>query len=359
MKWILGLVAGPVALSLAVAEPAFDPRGYQSQVVGEKTLVLVLGTPHLSGTPDGWDPITLEPLLTRLEAFKPDAIAIEALPGRSISQLWDYREVYPDVANYFAGRSMVLAAIARSGVARDMPDAEAEARRTLAKWPKSPKPADRRRLAALFAASGDPASALVQWLRLAPAERIADDSATALFAEQLTAYQTRKNENNLIAAPLAARLGLERVYPMDDQSDDVGATFLTDFEPFAKQPWYKEMVEDPRFKPLREASDHLGTPDELLATYRMLNSPETGILDADTQWLRMINRASPNDVGRTRVGMWETRNLRMAANIREVAEHLPRRRLLVIVGSAHNPWFEAYLGMMSDIEIVDAQAVLK
>src|SRR3546814_19599740 len=94
----------------------------------------------------------------------------------------------------------------------------AEVRRTLAAWPAEPTPAQRRRLAALFIAAGDPNSALVQWWRLEPADRIADASISALLARELDTYAARRNENNLIAARLAVRLGLERVNPTDDQS---------------------------------------------------------------------------------------------------------------------------------------------
>src|SRR3546814_13576401 len=95
----------------------------------------------------------------------------------------------------------------------------AEVRRTLAAWPAEPTPAQRRRLAALFVAAGDPNSALVQWWRLAPADRIADASISALLARELDSYAARRNENLLIAARLAVRLGLEHVNPTDDQSD--------------------------------------------------------------------------------------------------------------------------------------------
>jgi hypothetical protein len=33
--------------------------------------------------------------------------------------------------------------------------------------------------------------------------------------------------------------------------------------------------------------------------------------------------------------------------------------VLVIVGSAHRPWLDAYLGMMSDVRLVDVEAVLR
>jgi len=42
-----------------------------------------------------------------------------------------------------------------------------------------------------------------------------------------------------------------------------------------------------------------------------------------------------------------------------VGARLSGQRLLVIVGSAHKPWLDAYLDMMSDVAIVDAQKVLR
>lgn len=349
--------ASPVA---AQQQRAFDPRSYQTQHVGQPTQILVLGSPHLSGTPDNWDSSVLAPLFAKLAAFHPDAIAIEALPGRSIAQMWDYRASYPDVAHDYGGRAMVLAALARNSLSLDMPDAEAEVGRTTASWPASPTPAQRRRLAALFAASGDPASALVQWWRLAPADRIPDDSVSRLLADQLATYETppRRNENYLIASRLAVQLNLDRVYPMDDQSDDGSPTFAHDFETFSG-PIYEALGHDSRFAPLRDAAQHLRTPDETLATYRFLNSSTAGRTDSNGQWLSLITRASPNNAGRQRVALWEVRNLRMVANIREVAAHTPGGRVLVIVGSAHKPWLDAYLSMMSDVRIVDAEAVLR
>ena len=355
------LMASLAAASLAAAQGSaapFDPRTYQQAHIGEPTQIMVLGTPHLSGTPDGWDPSVLEPLLDRLAGFEPDAIAIEALTGMGIHAMWAYRESYPDVARTYGGRAMVLAGISRITLAMDMPQAEAEVRRTLAAWPTAPTPAQRRRLAALFVAAGDPNSALVQWWRLAPADRIADASISALLARELDTYTTRRNENHLIAVRLAVRLGLERVNPTDDQSDEQDPAMDKEMEAFMSEPWLTEVLTDPDFKALAEASDHLSTPAEALTTYRLLNSAAAGQLDADGQWLNMLNRPSPGQVGRRRVALWEVRNLRMIANIREVAARHPGGRVLVIVGSAHKPWFDAYLRMMTDVQVVDTAEML-
>jgi hypothetical protein len=360
------LILAAAAMLAAIAPAAaqnrpFDPREYQGRHVGQPTQILVIATPHLSGTPDTFDPAVLEPLLQRLEAFHPDAIAIEALPGRQIDQMWTWRESYPGAAQSYGGRAMAFAGISRGLVGMDMPQADAEIRRVLAGWPATPTPAQRRRLAALFVAAGDPSSAIVQWWRLEASERVADDNVSRLLAEQLNTYSTpaRRNENELIASRLAARLGQERIYPMDDQSDDVAPNFEADITAFTQEPWMQALMDDPTFAPLREAGQHLTTPQEALATYRMVNGWRAGRTDANAQWLNMLNRASPNNVGRARVAAWETRNLRQVANIREVSTRYPGGRILVIVGSAHKPWFDAYLSMMSDVEVVDAARILR
>jgi hypothetical protein len=96
-----------------------------------------------------------------------------------------------------------------------------------------------------------------------------------------------------------------------------------------------------------------------LAAYRFLNEPMTGRTQADIEWRGVIDRTTPGNVGRIRMGGWEVRNLRMAANIRQAASSVPGGRILVIVGAGHKAWLEAYLGMMADVKIVDAEAVLR
>jgi hypothetical protein len=130
-------------------------------------------------------------------------------------------------------------------------------------------------------------------------------------------------------------------------------------EAFMSEPWFQQVIHSPTFEPLTHTQDHMRTPEETLNTYRQMNQPITGINDSNGQWLSMINRVSPNDVGRARVSAWEVRNLRMAANIREATNVKPGGRVLVIVGAAHKPWLDAYLAMMSDVQLVDAQHVLR
>lgn len=343
-----------------MAQPTFDPRPYRDRLHGDPTQVLVLGTPHLSGTAEGWDPAVLEPLLARLAAFRPEVITIEALSGQAVSALWHYRSLYGETAQSYGGRTIIIAAAGSVGTGMDMAEAEAEARRLLRSWPAAPTPAQRRRLAGLFAAAGDPYSALVQWWRLDPAERRTEDGINAALAAQLDQLAARRNENHLIGSRLAQRLGLERVHPIDSHDDD--ALTPEQMEIFGReifQPLGEELRADPRFRPLMEAAERLRTPDELMATYRMLNRPAAGQVNADLEWLRMMDRPTPGNVGRIRLAGWEVRNLRMAANIRQAMAGAPGGRVLVIVGSGHKPWLDAYLGMMADVQLVDAEAILR
>ncbi len=338
----------------------FDPRAYQGQVHGLRTRVLVLASPHISGAPESFDPAVLEPLLQRLRAFAPDFIAVEALSGESADMLWRNRAVYPGVHATYGGYVDIMAAAGRSGTGLDLAEAEAEARRVLSGWPASPTPAQRRRMAAVFASAGDPYSALVQWWRLDPAEQKSGDGIGRTLADKLRQQDRSRNENDVIGVRLAVRMGHERIYAIDDHAaDDVVIPLEEDMETFTSQPWLKAVVDDPGFSRLSHASQALTTQEQALATYRLLNRPESGRLDADMQWLSFINRESPNNVGRRRVAEWEARNLRQAAHIREVTALKPGARVLVIMGSSHKPWIDHYLGMMMDLETVDAQAVLR
>jgi hypothetical protein len=49
----------------------------------------------------------------------------------------------------------------------------------------------------------------------------------------------------------------------------------------------------------------------------------------------------------------------MVANIRETFRERPGARVLSIVGVSHKPWFDAWLGQLQGVDIVDVAGVLK
>lgn len=347
-----------LCLPTVLCAEEFDPAAYRQQV-DTPTRVMVLGTAHLGNADAGWNPAVLDLLLDRLAAFAPDIITIENQPGPTTHKLWAYRAVMPETAATYAGRAMAMATSAGLSLDMDMPQAEAALRQTLARLSDRPAPAERRRLAALFAGAGDPYSALVQWWHLPPAERVAGDGISRSLAAQLDELGQENEEGVLLAVRLAVRLGLERVHQTDSQEDDVFTP--EEAEIFAQQvfPLLAEAVSaDPLVQQRGRLAD-MTTPEAALEAYRRLNDERIERRLAELEWLGAINRPTQANVGRKRMAAWEARNLRMAANIRESAARAPGGKVLVIVGATHKLWLEAYLGMMSDIAIISTDSVLQ
>jgi len=350
------LAAGTLTAAASAApqdyHPAFHPEQLKRVSQDKPNAVLVLGTPHLSGLPEAFRPDLLVPLLDRLAAWHPTAIATEDLSGLQCDSLRRHPSRYRSTVEDYcsdptsAGRATGL----------DVPAANAEAERLLSVWPAAPSPAQRRHLAAVFLAAGEPGSALVQWLRLPPAERHAGDGLDAA----LDKLRTRRNETDLISAPLAARLGLERLWSVDDHSADSD-------DPSVDQKAYAAAITRAWDNPdthARDAQDKrlhagLAQSDGLLAIYRAYNQPEAAMRVWRSDFGAALNEPSPQGFGRGYVGYWETRNLRMVSNIRDVLGRYPGTRLLAIVGASHKGYYEAYLDMMQDVQLADTEAVLR
>lgn len=358
MRPRLATSATLLALSMAGAASAqsVDLSVLDAKLAGTPAQVLVLGTVHLSqDLPKDFDPDpALRPVLDRLAAFKPDIITIESIPGEQCELMARHPVVYgPAADNPFCHDN----AAAHAATGLDVPAAIAEAHRTLKDWPQQPTAAQRRRLAAVFLAANEEASALVQWLQLPEADRRAGDGLDDALVAQLRKYESSNNEDYRIAARLAARLGLQRVHSVDDHTGD---SYDIDDEPaFEKAIRGAWESARPRTGPLRERTRALVKEGDLLALYRFVNDPETLRVQIGGDMGAAVQETSPRHYGRWYVAGWETRNLRMVANIRATFRTRPGARVLSIVGSTHKPWFDDLLGRMQGVEIVDAEQVLE
>lgn len=103
----------------------------------------------------------------------------------------------------------------------------------------------------------------------------------------------------------------------------------------------------------------LGSGAGLLAMYRTRNQLEQAQLVYDSDFGAAMKDRSTQKYGRGYVGYWETRNLRMVSNIRDILGAAPGKRMLTIVGASHKGYFEVYLDMMHDLKLIDVQAVLR
>lgn len=360
LRTMSGLVlAGLLGAAGAQDTPGrFDPSQLKGPAAGRPNEVMVLGTAHLAQLPATFQPAQLSGLQARLLAWKPAMIAIESLSGPQCAFLRQYPQRYQGTVQRFCPWDP---APARAATGLDVPAATAESERLLASWPAAPTPAQRRHLAAVFLAGGEPVSAQVQWLRLPPAERHAGDGLDAALAavlEQRGGGRGARGEDMQLAAPLAAALGLERVHAMDDHSSDAPIADPKAYGAAIMQAW-----NNPAGQQRRQADEALnaglGDAAGLLALYRAANDPAQAQLVYASDFGAVLAEGSPQQYGRAYVGAWETRNLRMAANIREAIASRPGGRTLVIVGASHKWYLEAYLDQMHDVRIVPSGALLR
>ena len=207
-------------------------------------------------------------------------------------------------------------------------------------------------------AGGDDPSALVQWLRIPASERRDGDGLDATLVARLEKLQASRNEDYALAVPLAARLGLERVYSVDDHTADT----YDPADPKAYSAAITKAWDNPATA-LRKTADEkanarLGQPGAVVAIYRAMNAPGQSDLAFHSDFGAAMEEPSPQRFGRGYLGYWETRNLRMAANIRAALAEHPGERMLVIVGASHKGYLEAYLDQMHDVRLADVETLL-
>lgn len=349
-----------IATTAQAAEyrPSFHPSALKGPPHGAPNAVMVLGTPHLRELPETFDLARLSPLVDRLAAWKPTGIAIEHLSGLQCDALRRYPARYAATVKMYCPDPTV----AGQAIGLDVPAANAEAERLLAAWPASPTAAQRRRLAAVFLAAGERGSALVQWLRLPEAERTAADGLNQALVAQLEKLRTRRDETSQISAVLAARLGHERLWSVDDHSADTpdgpDPAEQKAFEAAIAKAW-DNPASHARLAEYKRLQQDLDKSDGLLKLYRAFNSAKAQKMAFEGDFGATLIEPSPQGFGRQYLGYWETRNLRMVANIRDVLGQHPGMRLIAIVGASHKGYYEAYLNQMHDVQLVSADAVLR
>lgn len=351
-----------VALGFAVSASAegyqtsFEPDQLDDGPAGTPNEVMVLGSPHLSGLPDTFRSEMVEPLVARLASWHPTAIAIENSSGLLCDAMRrdPARHDVQTLESYCFDTSS-----ARLASGLDVPTANAEAERMLSDWPNDPAPDLRRRLALVFLAAGEPGSATVQWLRLPAQERRADDDLTDDLAVYLDDRITRRSEVDLVAAAVAAQSGLDRLWSVDDQSYYAGPSLDEEAYGAALARAWDNPATKARMDESAALDAKLEQPDGLLSIYRAFNSPSFAMQAYRSDWGAALVESSPEAYGRRYVAYWETRNLRMIANIREVLGRDPGTRMLAIVGASHKGYYEAYLPQMRDVALVDAMPILR
>src|SRR5690606_5136513 len=199
-------------------------------------------------------------------------------------------------------------------------------------------------------------SALVQWLHLPGGERVEGDGLDAALVEALRKRAASVDENTSIGAALAVRLGLQRVFPVDDHTGD--NLRIDDMDGFGKAirgAWASAPAE---CKALRARDQALRQAPDLLPLYRHTNSADYQRMPMACDFAMALKEDSPEHFGRQYVSGWDLRNLRMVANIGATFRERPGARVLSIVGASHKAWFDRLLSQLQGVEVVDAAEIL-
>lgn len=274
------------------------------------TELLIVPTAHLSAT-------TPEPVVAhareRLLSWRPDLVAIEALPGNLVVE-------YEQRGGTFADFQVGGAVDARRGASLlDATPGEAWAARREACAPDTPL--TQRVLAWLRAR--EPINAL-----LLPYQEANLDEAVREFLDDLAG---RHRETVSIGAHIARGLGHAHVAHVDDHSGVENISPLP--EGFEKDllgyqddvsPLLAESVAPPRLANDLWAQWRFYASDDVRATTERLESSERLVGGGTTPRLRRVMLAN-----------WRARNLAIAARLRSATGAVPGGRVLFVVGSSH------------------------
>lgn len=326
----------------------------------EATEVLVLGTPHLGGHSDVFEPSMVTSLVEALDQFGPDAIAVEKVSGRQAAAMERWSGQWAKVAERFAGTFLYYGNRVRDRTGWSWSDANTRADSLLALAETDSLGAKERLslVESLTAAYRIP-SATLQWSALSRSIRTRQTRLSDTVATALTKRLTAANEVYSIGMRLARTRGHSRLYPIDHQAEkDLVVPF---FRPLMKAIG-DSMRQALDAQPLLQRADSLEeaglAEGDLLPMYRYLNRDAVGRADVRTQWHTMLDVDLPNKMGRKWLALWEARNLHMVGHIRRVASQHPGGRILVITGSSHKPFFDAYLRQMIGVSVMDTDDVL-
>ena len=340
--------------------PAFikaelDLHTAKQNVAGQRTQIMTLASIHLSGHKH-LRPEMMDLLLKRLEHFHPTIITHEGLSGLECDILKNYPAAYSDTFDTYCWDRDAAQKI--TGLNVDA--AAAQADKMLEHWSSAPTPSDRRKLALLFLAANDRPSAQVQWLRLPVTERIKADGIDDALFTILDRKPKSMNESYDIAVALAVHLGLERVYAVDDHTADSSAL------PIPQEEYGKALSRNankPAAQRYYDAQNKkiaaIQSAQDMLTYYQHINGPKALRAGVNFDFLAAIKSETPPLYGRMYAAWWETRNLRMVSNIRATSVRYPGARILNIVGASHKGYYDAYLNMMHDVQVVDVRPYLK
>lgn len=321
--------------------------------------VMVFATWHLSAFRDWLQDEQLDSTLDALARYAPTRIAVERLPPDEVALLAERAAHDPAarrVIDQFARAIVPAGQAAQEALGLDRIAAERHASTLLEIAQDTPDSARRAALAAHFLAAYEIDSAALQWSYLSADERASATHVPDAIRDALDTHLARTDEVVRVALPLARRLGLQRIHPVDSQYEAIRTlAFPEDVvnAVFGRANEASRRNEDlQRVLALGEQARERG---DLLALYRDTNAYAVQVDDA-SQWASWLALDDDDGLARFRYAMWELRNQRMATHVMDVAASTRPERVLFVVGLSHKAYVDRALAPQLGIRLVQFDA---
>lgn len=362
MRLVLILIS---TFSLALPNSVVAQSSEESSAKGgeiSKTKVLVLATHHISDHEDVFSPMLVDSLVNVLEDYSPTIIGMEVLSGAQIAEMERRGGPYDSWLISFAREPLEYGHKAQEALDISWRKASMGADSLLSKVQNAQEITNNTRLELInyLLASYRLHTAALQWSYLSEVEQSNQSVIPESTAKALSETFNSADESASISLRLAHRLDLQRVYPIDDHLDKDSFYSENDTQ-------LEEALDDSTVQALRNAP-YLVKQGDLLEQgvedstwfplYRYMNSPAFYDQDKERQW-RNIFLETTNKTLRSRLALWEERNLKTAAHIRSATARQPGGRVLITIGASHKSFLDSYLKEMMGIEVVHLSDLTK
>lgn len=359
----------PAHLDRSVAASGTEDMVDVSEVLGprvpeaERTRVMILGSWHLREIQGEFEPEMVDGLIRVLKEFAPDLVAVESRRPEDIAAMKALGGPYDRVlAQYAASISERGERVrARLGITRQDAVQRQEALLAANREVGGLSEDDRLDLVLHSVAAYDHYTALLQWSYLDPDQRASAERMPDGLAESLDQNLELADESVSIGLRLAHELGHPKLHPIDEQMSEAiqsleeSQALMAAWEETGimdrVMATYEEILDEPL--------DRAVESGDLLPFYLYLNSPDYQVADLEGQWAPFLEEGVDPVHGRTRLARREVRDLRIAANIRQIAARHPGSKVLVVIGASHKSFLESYLAPMMDMEFVQLSELVK
>ena len=320
----------------------------------KKTEVLVLATHHIGQYEDDFSPTLLDSLISVLENYSPTIIGVEELSGAQITEMVRRGGPYKSWLNTFASEELKYGSKAQEALDISWRKASAVADSLFGKVQSTQDITSSTRLELInyLLASYRLHTAALQWSYLSKEDQSNQSVIPDSTAKALNKTFSSVDESASISLRLAHQLNLQRAYPIDDHLDkgDYYAKTISQLD---------RSLDDSTLQALRNAPYLVKYEDLLkqgvedstwLPLYKYMNSPAYYDQDKEKQWRNIFLETSKESL-RSRLALWEERNLKIAAHIRSATAREPGGRVLITIGASHKAFLDSYLKEMMGIEV--------